>query len=642
MVGRPTISRNRVNAPLRIVALWMTVAVLVLGLWRPARCASPRDHMVVGLKAFQDGFYDLAAKELRAFLEMAPEDPRREDVLALLAQAEIQRQNWPEARAALTLLARGTSEEAREARYTLAWVLHQEARDREALDQLDAYLDSGAEESRVDALYLAAALADDLGEARSAGNRYATFLAEAGGDPRRAAAWVGLIRARDEAGMRDRALKASENAVEDPSVRKDAEALSEAALAGVELARKAGLGSEEVGFWEVLVKGLPAGKLRSRALYELGDAKLRAGDTSGARSALEEYLAESAEGAYAARAHLLLADLARRRSDKEAEYAHIDAALARPDDPAITGQRLELRRAAFRLALILGRPERAEQEARALLEWEAELPPGERALVQMTLASAAATAGREAEAVAHWDAVPEGTEESSRARSLAAQTLIELGRPAEALTRLLPLLGEKQPDPEVLLIGLAAAESAGEYGLAADFADRLAADPPRGRAGAEFLHQEALLRDRAGDRDGYLATLTRLVTTYPEDPRAPWFASELQRAAFQRRAWDEVLRWAPLAERSADGGASAYRKAEALAQLGRAEEARAAFLTLAESEGPYRGPALARLGVFLDEEGDREGAVRRYREATEAGLDLETLGWVRRRLEALEGTASGE
>ena len=47
----------------------------------PARAASVQDRLTVGLKAYRDGFHDLASKELRAFLAAAPADPRRPDVL---------------------------------------------------------------------------------------------------------------------------------------------------------------------------------------------------------------------------------------------------------------------------------------------------------------------------------------------------------------------------------------------------------------------------------------------------------------------------------------------------------------------------------------------------------------------------------
>ncbi|MHB8765747.1 MAG: tetratricopeptide repeat protein, partial [Deferrisomatales bacterium] len=218
---------------LRALGVGAAVAVAVA-----AWAAGPaQERLVVGLKAFQDGFHDLAAKELRAFLQAVPADPRRAEVLRVLARAEVARKNWAGARSAYEELAAGKGPGARQARYDLAWVLAQEGKGDAALARLDAYLAEPGGDRRADALVLAARLgreADPAGAARRLGE----FLAAAPGDPRRAVAWAEAVELRLAAGDPAGARDAARQAVADPAVRASPAAHEAVALAGAEASRR--------------------------------------------------------------------------------------------------------------------------------------------------------------------------------------------------------------------------------------------------------------------------------------------------------------------------------------------------------------------------------------------------------------------
>lgn len=618
-------------------------ALAALLLWVPgapwAQQAPPRapghDRLVVGLKAFQDGFHDLAAKELRAFLAAAPGDPRRAEVLAVLAQAELLREDWPGARHSLGELAGAGGPGAREAPYWLGWVAAREGKHAEALGHLDAYLGQEGGDHRADALYLAGDLARRLDRPGAAAGRFARFLETAPADPRRASAWLGLVEARagdDPAAARE----AARRALAEQEVAADAPAAEALALAGIEAARRSAEPASEAAFWAFLAGRARDGALRQRSRYEEGAALARAGDgpdvRAEARRALQAYLLVSPKGPHAAAAHLVLADLAQKApgADRARALEHLEAALGFASDPAVAPRVIELRRAALGLALAAGDGARAAGHARALLGSEAALPPEDRARVRLALAAAAPTRD---EALGHWDAVPAGTAPFRNARLLAARALLDANRPAEALARLEPLLGTEDPESEAHLTALAAADAAQDHRRVAALSGRLAERPPPGTSPAELLHRRALALQAAGEEAGYWQALEALAVHGPGDPRGAWAAAELAGRAFGQGQWEEVLRWS----RAALPGAPAYREAESLYRLGRPQEARAAFEALGSREGPDRAPALARLGSLRDQGGDGPGALEAYRAALAAGLSGEAAAWVQERLQALEG-----
>lgn len=634
---RPT---GPTGAPRRLAVAAVALLLLAGAPGTSQTQAPAQSRLVVGLKAFQDGFHDLAAKELRAFLAAAPGDPRRAEVLAVLAQAELLREDWPGARQALGELAAAGGPGARDAPYWLGWVAAREGKPSEALNHLDAYLSREGGDYRADALYLAGDLARRLGRPGVAAGRFARFLETAPLDSRRPSAWLGLVDARaedDPAAARETARRA----LAEPGVAADAPAAEALALAGIEAARGSGDPAAEAAFWGFLAGRARDGALRQRARYEEGAALVRAGDgpevRAAARKALQAYLLASPRGPQAAAAHLLLADLAQAppEGDRARALEHLEAALEFPTDPAVAPRATQLRRAALELALAAGDGVRAAGHARALLGEEASLPPEDRARVRLALAAAAPTA---AEALEHWEAVPAGTAPFRDARLLAARTLLEAGRPADALARLEPLLSADDPDSEAHLTALAAAEAAGDHRRAAALAERLAERPPPGTSAAEFLHRGALALRAAGDDPGYARALEALAAHGPGDPRGAWAGAELAGRAYEREQWEEVLRWS----RAATLGAPAYREAEALYRLGRAAEARAAFEALGGREGPDRAAALARLGTLSDQAGDARAAADAYRAALAAGLPTEAAVWVQERLKLLEGEAQDQ
>ncbi|GAB4275258.1 MAG: hypothetical protein Kow0092_30820 [Deferrisomatales bacterium] len=594
--------------------------------------AGAQEHLIVGLNAFRDGFHDLAAKELRIFLEQAPEDPRRSDVGFVLAQAEIALGRWQEARRALEAVVRLGGPRGAEASYWLGWVAFQ-AGDREAaLEALGRYLDGPDRAHRADALWLAGALAEELARSAEAADKLESFLREFPGDARAARVRAALPRAWLAAGDAPRAVEAARTGAADPAVGADPGLLEAVALAGVRAAREAAEPAEEARFWALLGERARAAELRTRARFEAGSAWLQAGEDARARKALDAYLEEAPEGPWAASAHLLLAEEAQRRGERARALAHVEHALEHPADGAVAPQRAALRRDAFHLALALGDRERAARHGEALLAEEAPLPADEQARVRDVLARRALERGDTGAAVAHWDAVPPEGAGFSEARLSAAQALVAAGRGQEALDRLAPLLERPDPDGQVRLTALAAADLAGQWERAAALCAALAEDPPPEADPGEFLFRRALYLGRAGGGRPHEAALRALAEQHPDHPRARWAAEELARAAFARKEWAEVLPWARAA---GEGRTAAYLEAEALWHLGRLEEAGARFAFLARAQGPYRPEALARLGAIRDAAGESGQAAALYRSALEAGLDGPTGRWAVSRLGAL-------
>lgn len=622
----------------------LTVAALLVGAaWfsgaAPAVAADPGARLKVGLNAFRDGFHDLAAKEIWAYVAAVPADPRIAEILWVLARAEIARKDWDGARDALTRLAGTADPRAQGAYYWLGWVAVQAEERQAARAHLEKYLDGPGGADRADALHLYATLARELKLPDQAAPRLEEFVAAFPHDPRAPAARLSLVQAELERNRPARAVAAVRAALADAAVGRDRVLLEALALAGVEAAAAAGDPAAEAELWGRLAKVGQEPALRARAHFEAGAAHLRGGAVAPGRQALQAYLEGAAGGAYAATAHLLLADLARTEGAAAVELQHLEAALALPADPAVAPLRTELRKAALGLALALGRRDQAETHAAALLETGKVLSPGETARARLVLAEAAAQRRELEAALGHWDAVPAGTPERRTAVLLAARALISLQRPREGLERLVPLLAEDEPTRQVQLTALAAAEAAGEVRRAADLCADLAARPPAGRSGAEFLWRRAGHLAALGEPAERGRVLERIVLEFPRDEAAAWAAEELTREAFRRRDWAGVLRWSPPGSGAAGSATGRYMAAEALYRLGRIGEARGLFQAVAGSSGPYRAQAFARLGTIADAAGDRAGAVRYYAEGLESGLDGTAAEQIRARLRELETNA---
>ncbi len=598
-----------------------------------AGAGDARDRLVVGLGAYRDGFYDLAAKELRAYLEAAPEDPRAEGLLDLLARAEIARQNWNGAVWALDrLVERG----GQEARYRLGWVLARAGEPGRALGALDAYLSGPGGQHRADALFLSAQLALGQGDAGVAGDRAAEFLEAFPADGRRAAAWALRVRAVADGAPPATAVEVASAALGDPAVQSDPAVREAVALAGAAAARRAEDPGEEARFWEALAGFARDPGLRARARYGAGAALLRAGNLAGARKHLEAAVAAGPAAEWANDARLALADLEARAGNPGRALRHVEAVLAAPGP----GDRLELEKTAFALAVAAGDRERAARYAALLVDREADLPLPVRARVRRVLAEAAAARGRVDEAVAHWDAVPVGAPGWRGARLDAARLLLDGARPAEALERLTPLLEGDDPDGAVHLLALAAADAAGRRAEAARLCAWLAENPPSGHPATEFLKRRALYLAGGPDLAAYERALQALAAAPEGGPGPAWAAAELQRLAFRSGDWNRVLRWSDLARKGDPTGGALYREAEARRRSGEPDRARELFQKLAGTPGRFQGPARVQLGVLAEEAGDPARAAAAYRSALDAGLDPPAAAWVRERLEALSAAGA--
>ena len=620
----------------------MTLLVLALfvawGASLPA-AAGGRDRLVVGLNAFRDGFYDLAVKELRAYLEEVPESPRRAELLDLVFRAEVARGNPEGAREALLRLAELGGPRGREALYWLGWIETRQDRPQTALEYLERYLRADRAEHRAEARYLAGVAALDAGHPDRAELHFRTYLKEFPDGERRLAAWEAWVRVLETLGRTSEAARALREALEDPVVARDPAAVERLGRAGVRLAASA---EERARFWGILATRAARAGDRAEARFREGTAWAEAGRPAEATRALAAYLEEAPQGPRAAEAHLLLADLARRQGRLREALTHLEALLDGPDAPAVRSRMTELRRAAFGLALKLNLGERAAAHAERLLAGKAPLPPAERARAHLVLARRAARAGRAKEALAHWDAVPPSAPAVFRAaRMEAARWLMERGRPAEALGRLSPLL-KGGSDPEVVRLALVAAEKAGDRRAAARLSLKAAEEADAPARKAEFLLRAARHLRKAGDRARYREVLVMLASPpLSGTKQGSWAAAELQRMAFEAGDWKGVLRWSEQARRADPDGTAAFRQAEALARLGRAKEAARIWKRLSEKAGPWQGAALVRLGTLADQAGRADRARALYERALRAGVPEETARWVRKRLAALEPKRDG-
>ncbi|NOY45926.1 MAG: tetratricopeptide repeat protein, partial [Deltaproteobacteria bacterium] len=255
------------------------IAALVVWAWGGAFAGS-REHLEVGLKAYRDGFHDLAAKELRAYLEAEPSSPDRAEILDLLFRAELARGNPEGARAALEDLARLGRPEAE---YWLGWLAEREGRHEEALTHLGRYLKTGGDRA-ADARLLAARSSAALGRWEEAQAHYRAFLSAAPrDDSRRAAAWLGLVKAAREAGGRKAVETFARQALADPAVARDREALQSLARAG---AAAASAPEDRAFFWGRVAELAEDPAERAEALYEQGRALAEAGEPEAAGGAL--------------------------------------------------------------------------------------------------------------------------------------------------------------------------------------------------------------------------------------------------------------------------------------------------------------------------------------------------------------------
>ena len=615
-----------------LVLLVLLVGAVCVGPAGTAVAAGADDRLTVGLKAFQDRFYSLAAKELRAFLEEAPEDPRRVQVLSVLARAEIGQENWDEARRALEQL-RGTGGDVEDALYWLVWIADRQGDGPAAIQYAEQYatlLGAGGKRGG-DVLELAARTAWQGKYFAEAARLYGRFLSGVAVDPRRPAIWAGRVAALEQAGEPPREVLREVNGALGEGVP-DASLRATVAEAGVRAARATGNHRREAELWRVLAGASTDPALQRRARLETGLASERAGDNSSAEKALAGFVKQYLSGEDAARAHLALAGLARKRQGWDDVILHLEAVLALPEAVRAGQPAAELRRGALAAALAAGNEDAAAPHAAALLSGGAELRPEELGAVHLLLGRRAAGTDPAA-AVRHWLAVP-GSATGYRGARLAAATLLtETGKAGQALAVVQPFLEGSRAGTEVQRVALAAAEGAGEWQRAALLADALAAATPRGAEQRALARRAALHWLQAGDAAGYERALQGLASGEAAGETGRWAAVELQRLTFERGEWEASVAWALRARGGgAPSGEESLRYAEALEKLGRESEALHVFEAVAAQGGALAGAALARIGAAHDRAGRWQQASEAYEGALEAGVPEAAAGWLRQRL----------
>ncbi|MDF1555617.1 MAG: hypothetical protein P1P84_21270 [Deferrisomatales bacterium] len=622
----------------RLLARFLLLALLAgavcVGAGVPAAAADADERLTVGLKAFQDRFYSLAAKELQAFLQAAPEDPRRARVLSVLSRAEIGQENWDGARGALEQL-RGAGGDAEEALYWLVWVAGRQGDGPAAVQYAEQYvgLPGGGGQRAGDVLEIAARAAWQGKQFADAARLYGRFLSGVAADPRRPSIWAGRIAALEQSGAAPTDLLRAVDAALGEGVP-DTRLRATVAEAGVRAARAVGNHRREAELWRALAGAATDPALQRRARLETGLASARAGDQATAEKALAGFLGQYRSGEDAARAHLALAGLARQRQGWDAVILHLEAVLALPEGERAGQPASALHRGALAAALAVGKEDVAAPHAAALLTGGAELGVEEQGTVRLLLGRRAA-GDDPAAAVRHLLAVPEKATGYRDARLAAATLLAETGKAGQALAVVQPFLDGPRADAEVQRVALAAAEGAGEWQRAALLADALAAAAPRGAEQRALARRAALHWLQAGDAGGYESALQALASGEDPDEESRWAATELQRLTFERGEWEASVAWA-LRGGDAPSGEGGLRYAEALEKLGRGAEALPILETVAAQGGAQAGTALARIGAAHDRAGRWQQARDAYGAALVAGVPEAASGWLRQRLGDLQ------
>lgn len=589
-------------------------------------------RLEVGLKAFQDGFHGLAVKELAAYLDAAPNDPRRVDILFVLAQAHIASANLRGAQKVLEEIESIGELSLLEGRYWLGWVLAKQEKNDKALQHLKKYIAEEGGSRLFDALILASDLARNLDDLKTASSMLEKFLKQASVDLRRPQVWQIYLRTKIKLGDAGTAKNEALKAANEPwtiSKKDDFEAV---ALLGIEAARLEKAPKIEADLWSLLRKKGSKKELLDRAPFEEGSARRRAGENASAKKLLTEYLQKHPKGSNAVSARLLLAEIATDEGRKDEGLVHLEEALTLGGGSSTPPRLQEIRESAFSLALALKNSKKAAFHARELLKAGAKLKPATKALAHQAAAAAEAESGNAVEAYKHWKAIPPESKIYKESRLSGSRWLMEKGKHSEAYSLVQPLLQTKQADAETLLTALSAAEGAGEKRKAAEICLTLADNPPKGGSGEDFLYRAIVVLAALKDNKAYAAGLEKLTIDRPQHEKTPWAAGELQRLAFESRSWDKALKYGATAKKQKDNDTAAYLEAETLLNMGREAEARAAFQLLSNSSGPYKGASLARIGSILDKEGKTRQAKEMYAKAIEAGLEGKLALWVKSRL----------
>jgi hypothetical protein len=598
----------------------------------------------------------LAAKELWAFTEEAPGDPRLEEIYFLLAELETSRKQWKRVANALSFLVKGGGARATASAYRLAEVQETLGELKGARDHYLLYLALGGKFNKAHTHWRLAFIERELKDHARAAKEFATFLnVSEKSDNRRIFAWEELVAELVGAGQKKNGLDSILSAVEAPEVKNSAEVLRRLATTGVVLAAELGEPSREAALLQVLAANAPdataARVYTARRVLVLE----RAGEGKAALALADDYLEDAHTGNAAGDAAgetaggigdddalevlLAAARLEEEKGNFSAALAHLSAALGMDVLPQTDRRRTEIGLNVFALALNTGKNKIATAQAQELLAADGHLSATRLGTLNSYLGSRAEAAGDRDAALKHYLAVPK--ESSRRAPALKAAVRIKLedgqAKSAKPLVDELLLLDASDDDTRALALALS--ESLGDSTRSVNLLREELAVLKGGDRAALLLERLAGHLQKLGDSEGEQGALRELAERYPHLREGQVAAFALMRKAFDEKKWQRTIDLESVAE-GADRDGARYMAAEALVESGRGAEAVARLALLAENGGAYAGPAHVRLAAIDESLGKMESALLHYEAAVQDKLNNSLRTFVEQRIAAIEGAST--
>ena len=456
----------------------------------------------------------------------------------------------------------------------------------DALQRFERLADDNPEDPwALDALLRAASLAIDDGQLDRGAALARRVSEDVNAGPRAPRAALIEARAARELGETERAITLLEGLIDDP--RADPET-STAARYDLGLAYKAaGQSDESLRQFEAMAE-TPDDPLAADALVLVGQGHYDAGHYEEAVEALSRYLDARPDGDAADHALARIA-LSNAKLDRDPEASSALSGLVErfPESPLIGPTRLGLAED----ALNDGRWNEAAALFRDAIA-SADPDPEGLSRARSGLGWAHLRLGEHLEATEAFGALVEQSPDdplAAEASYLAGRSLRELGKSEDALAAF-DWVGSHHPESDQA--PLAALERArllvelGRAGEAAplyrDLIDR-EAGPEIGAAPDDLLAELGWALIDSGDIDGADAAFGRLIEQYPDSTQSADARVNLAESAFERGAFDEVLRWlGPLLAEDAEVAprllpAVLFRAGRARAELEDWDEANALF-----------------------------------------------------------------
>lgn len=440
------------------IARLLILSALTLSLAGGASAATPEEHLRVGLGAFEDGILGLASKELWAFTEKAPGDPRLEEVHYLIAEIELSRKKHKSAARALAHIVKARGSRAAASAYRLAELLEYLKDPKGALANYRLYLELGGKFNKATAHWKLALIERDIRNHGPAAEEFESFLQAAkADDQRRAAAREELVTELVSAGKAKQALGTALDALGAPELNKDNKARARVAAKGVALAVELKDHFAEARFYGALEK-VSANRAEARGyLARRVFALERAGMEQEAVTAAGGYLKGGAgeSPAQFAEVALAAARLEERRNNFKGALAHYRAALEEGElKLAGKGQKVALN--LFALAVKTGDEPLAAQTAANLLDSRTGLAPAQQGKLSLFLAHRAHRSADLGTALVRYLAVDSASPLRPTALKGAARLQLDYKRYEEALPLVKELASKAPDDGEGPILALAA------------------------------------------------------------------------------------------------------------------------------------------------------------------------------------------